>query len=283
MKEFATIPELRAALKPERAAGKRIGFVPTMGYLHEGHLALMREAKKRAEVLVVSIFVNPTQFGPKEDLEKYPRDIERDRKLCTEVGTDYLFVPSAAEMYPPDYSTYVEVFGISEGLCGAGRPGHFRGVATVVAKLFNIVSPDVALFGEKDWQQLAVIRRMSRDLNMDIEIAGVPTVREPDGLAMSSRNSYLSAEERRSALILYKALQRAQDMVNSGEIGADKIIAGLRELLASEPAVELEYLEVVDPDTLRPLSQVSGSALVAIAGRVGQTRLIDNKVIERKT
>ncbi len=260
--------------------GKKIGFVPTMGYFHEGHLTLIREAKKRADVVVVSIFVNPTQFGPNEDLDKYPRDLERDKRLAGGAGVDILFVPSTAEMYPDGYATYVEVVGDIAGvLCGRSRPGHFRGVATVVTKLLNIVEPDIALFGNKDWQQLAVIKRTVRDLNMGVEIVGVPTVREDDGLAMSSRNTYLTLEERKAALVLSHALRLAQDMVHTGKTGAREIIDALRNTIESERLIEVEYLEICDPESLSPIETVEAEALIAVAARVGKARLIDNALI----
>ncbi|MHB8841486.1 MAG: pantoate--beta-alanine ligase [Candidatus Aquicultor sp.] len=281
MLEIRTIRELRSALKEERARGKKIGFVPTMGYLHEGHLTLMREAKRLADVVVVSIFVNPTQFGPNEDLDKYPRDIEGDRGKAARAGVDFLFVPETQEMYPEGYSTSVEVVGnMTHVLCGRSRPGHFKGVATVVSKLLNIVEPDIALFGTKDWQQLAVIKRMVCDLNMDIEIVGVPTVREDDGLALSSRNTYLSLEERKAALALSRALRLAQDMVHRGKTNAREIAAELKETIENERLIELEYLEICDPESLSPVERIEGDTLIAIAARVGKTRLIDNALIK---
>jgi pantoate--beta-alanine ligase len=280
--EINTIAELKAMLSSERAKGKTIGFVPTMGYFHDGHLTLMREAASKADVVVVSIFVNPTQFGPNEDLDKYPQDLKHDRALAAGAGVDYLFVPSVDEMYPAGFKTFVEVEGITEGLCGRGRPGHFKGVATVVAKLLNIVKPEVAFFGEKDWQQLVVIKRMVADLNMDVQIVGVPTVREADGLAMSSRNSYLSARDRQAALALSKTLARANELVEAGERNAAKLMQKLRDFLATEKRVELEYIEAVDPESLAPVDEVKGDVLIALAARVGGTRLIDNTVIRQK-
>jgi len=280
MLEIKTIRELRSALKEERARGKKIGFVPTMGYMHEGHLALMREANRLADVVVVSIFVNPTQFGPNEDLGKYPRDIEGDRDKAAGVGVDFLFVPAVKEMYSEGYSTYVEGTGeMTHVLCGRSRPGHFKGVTTVVAKLLNIVEPDIALFGNKDWQQLAVIKRMVRDLNMDVEIIGVPTVRENGGVAMSSRNTYLSLEERKAALVLSKALRLAQDMVRTGKTNAGEIAAELKETIENEGLIEVEYLEVCDPESLSPVETIEANTLIAVAARVGKARLIDNALI----
>ncbi|MEW5705553.1 MAG: pantoate--beta-alanine ligase [Actinomycetota bacterium] len=282
MLEFNTIAELRKALKAERSKGKTTAFVPTMGYFHDGHLTLMREAKKRADCVVVSIFVNPTQFGPNEDLDKYPRNLERDRSLAAKVGVDFIFIPTVDEIYPKGYSTYIDVEGITNALCGRQRPGHFRGVATVVTKLLNIVQPDIALFGEKDWQQLIVIKRLVSDLNMDVEIIGIPTVREPDGLAMSSRNSYLSAKERSAALVISKSLTLAANMVDRGEASASKIASALKELIEKEKAVKLEYLEICDPETFAPVEEIKADTLVAIAAWVGKARLIDNTIIRPK-
>ncbi len=280
MLEINTVKELREAIGPEKAKGKKIGFVPTMGYFHEGHLALMREAKNRAGIVVVSIFVNPTQFGPNEDLDKYPRDLERDRGLAEGAGVDILFVPSAAEMYPDGYATYVEVAGdIADVLCGRSRPGHFRGVATIVAKLLNIVMPDAAFFGEKDWQQLVVIKRMVHDINMDVEIVGIPTVREADGLAMSSRNAYLNPKEREAALILSRALRLAHDIVKGGERDAARLSKALQGYIRAEKHVELEYLEVCDPESLAPVDKIAADTLVAVAAKIGKARLIDNTII----
>jgi pantoate--beta-alanine ligase len=263
-----------------RLRGKSIGFVPTMGYFHEGHLALMRRARDENDFLVVSLFVNPTQFGPNEDYDRYPRDLERDRSLAEKEGVDLLFVPSVQEMYPPGYATYVEVTGtLTSALCGARRPGHFRGVTTVVAKLFNIVKPHRAYFGEKDAQQLRVIRRMTEDLNFDVEIISIPTVREPDGLAMSSRNEYLSPEERQAALVLWRSLNLARSLVEVGERDADRIIAEMRKLIQSEPLARVDYIEIVDPKTLEKVQRIEGEVLVALAVFIGATRLIDNMVI----
>jgi len=281
--EINTVNEIRHALKSERSKGKTIGLVPTMGYFHDGHLALMREAKKRADIAVVSLFVNPTQFGPNEDLDKYPRDLVRDKRLAANVGVDYMFAPAVKEMYPDGYATHVSVGGITEVLCGRSRPGHFQGVATVVAKLLNIVLPDVALFGEKDWQQLAVIKKMARDLNIGVEIVGVPTVREEDGLAMSSRNTYLSPDERKAALAISSSLKLAQDMVDDGEADAGGLASRLRDAIGSEKLVELEYLEVVDPQSLMQVKEIDGEVLVAIAAKIGKTRLIDNALIRPKS
>jgi len=279
MKIFATIPEVRAALSASQVARKGVGLVPTMGALHEGHLSLVRAAKKQCDAVAVSIFVNPTQFGPTEDLAKYPRQIERDRALLEKEGVDILFAPSVQEIYGSGNSTWVLVEGLSDKLDGRSRPGHFRGVATVVAKLFNIIEPQAAFFGQKDAAQLAVIRRMVRDLNFPVEIIAGAIVREPDGLAMSSRNAYLSSEERSRALVLQRSLRRAEAEFQSGERTASKLISGALEVLASEPQVALEYLEMVDPDTLEPVERITQPALLAIAARVGSTRLIDNVLL----
>ncbi|MBS3908849.1 MAG: pantoate--beta-alanine ligase [Actinobacteria bacterium] len=279
MFETHTIVELRKKLGAARAENRRVGFVPTMGYFHEGHLTLMREAKKRADVVVVSIFVNPTQFGPSEDFEKYPVDLDRDRAMAESVDVDILFTPSAGEIYPEGYATSVNVEGIADVLCGKSRPGHFSGVATVVAKLLNIVEPDIAVFGEKDWQQLAVVRRIAADLNIDSEIVGVPTVREADGLAMSSRNAYLSAGERKAALVLAKALKIAQEMVDKNIRESAEVERAMRDVIEAESLVEIEYLEVRDAQSLAEVAKIAGDTLIAIAARVGGTRLIDNAVV----
>jgi pantoate--beta-alanine ligase len=259
--------------------GKRIAFVPTMGCLHEGHLALMREGRKRGDVLVVSIFVNPTQFGPHEDLQAYPRDMDRDVRLCESVGVDIVFTPESDDMYDQRNETYVNLGELPRYLCGPSRPGHFRGVATVVAKLFNMVKPQVALLGEKDYQQLLIIRRMVQDLNMDVQIVAVPTVRESDGLAMSSRNSYLSEEERHSALALYKSLQLARQRVSDGIRNSKEIVEEISELISSHPHTKKDYVALCDPETLRNVKRVDKPSLLALAVWVGKTRLIDNTVL----
>jgi len=279
MKLFATIPDVRAVLSDARMNRKRVGLVPTMGALHEGHLSLVRAAKKRCDAVVVSIFVNPTQFGPTEDLAKYPRQMERDCALLEEEGVDILFAPSVEEIYGSGNITWVMVEGLSEKLDGRSRPGHFRGVATVVAKLVNIIEPHVAFFGQKDAAQLAVIRRMVRDLNFPVEIVAGAIVREPDGLAMSSRNAYLSPEERGRALVLQRSLRRAETEFQSGQRIAAKLTSTALEVLASEPKVAVDYLEVVNPDTLEPVERITQTALLAIAARVGSTRLIDNVLL----
>lgn len=273
------VREVRNASRGARSRGGRVGLVPTMGYLHEGHLALVRRARELAEFVVVSIFVNPTQFGPNEDFERYPRDWERDSALCRGAGVDLVFAPPVEELYPDGAQTWVTVEDLAGPLCGAGRPGHFRGVATVVAKLFHAVEPDVAVFGEKDYQQLQVIRRMARDLLMPVRIEGVPTVREADGLALSSRNVYLKGEQRGQARALSRALARAQELVSAGEERADPILSAVRGLL-QEAGVRVEYAELRHPETLVPVESVRPRALLALAASVGPTRLIDNRVLQ---
>jgi pantoate--beta-alanine ligase len=276
MKILHTIEEMRTACRAERSGSKRLGFVPTMGALHEGHLSLVRAAKTACDVVAASIFVNPTQFGPNEDLAKYPRTFERDRDLLEEAGVNLLFAPSAEEMYPAGATTWVTVEGLSDKLDGRSRPGHFRGVTTIVAKLFHIVAPDAAFFGQKDAAQVAIIRRMVRDLNLSVEIVACPIVREADGLAMSSRNAYLDPQQRQQALVLHRALMRLKKSWESGERDAQKLLAAGCEEIATEKSVRLDYLEIVDPGTLDPMEPVSSGALVAVAAFVGPTRLIDN-------
>ena len=260
-------------------AGK-VGLVPTMGYLHEGHLSLVRRARQDCEHVVVSIFVNPTQFGPKEDLSKYPRDLDRDLSLLEPLGVDLVWPPSSEEMYPPGYQTWVEVEGITRPLEGAMRPGHFRGVTTVVAKLFNAVQPHRAYFGQKDAQQAAVIRQMARDLSYPLEVVVCPIVREPDGLAMSSRNVYLDPEQRKAATVLYRSLCAAKEDHDDGERDAEKIRGKMKEVLASEPLAEVQYVSCADYNTLEELETVTGNALLSMAVFVGKTRLIDNMILE---
>lgn len=259
-----------------RNKGKIIAFVPTMGYLHEGHLSLMREGRRRADIVIASVFVNPTQFGPQEDLASYPRDFERDCALMESAQVDIVFHPRAEDMYPDGFQSYVTVEKVSQPLCGRSRPHHFRGVATVVAKLFNIIKPHVALFGWKDFQQVVVIQRMVKDLNFDLEIVGCPTMREPDGLAMSSRNTYLSAEERKEALGLKQALDEASALVRGGEREAAAILARVRQVLSERPGIRLDYVELRHPETLENIERIEGPTLLAIAAYVGRTRLIDN-------
>jgi len=267
---------MRAASRTARRAGIRLGLVPTMGALHEGHLSLVRAAKSSCQVVAASIFVNPTQFGPNEDLAKYPRPIERDRKLLEDEGVDLLFAPSVEEMYPRGAMTWVTVEELSDKLDGRSRPGHFRGVTTIVAKLFHAVEPDAAFFGQKDAAQAAIIRRMVRDLKFSVEIVVCPIVREPDGLAMSSRNAYLDQPQRKQALVLQRSLMRVKQLAEAGESVADQLIAAAKEVFVEEPAVRLDYFEIVNPDSLDPVRDVSKGALVAVAAFVGSTRLIDN-------
>ncbi|OPX84460.1 MAG: Pantothenate synthetase [Pelotomaculum sp. PtaB.Bin104] len=276
---FSKVDEIRDFVRSTRATGQKIGFVPTMGYLHEGHLELMRWAKKHCGIVVVSIFVNPTQFGPQEDFAQYPRDLERDAQMAESVGVDAIFNPSVAEMYPSGYCTYVDVVRITERLCGLSRPGHFRGVATVVAKLFNIINPDQAFFGQKDAQQVLVIRRMAADLNMDLEVVTVPTVRESDGLAMSSRNIYLNPEQRQAALVLYRSLKKAEEAVNAGQRDTFIIRQLVVDTIASEPLAEIDYVEIYSYPDLEPVTKMLGPVLLALAVKIGRTRLIDNIIL----
>jgi len=276
MKICTTVDAMRAACHAEKHAGRRLGLVPTMGALHEGHLSLVRAARAACEVVAASIFVNPTQFGPNEDLAKYPRSFERDRDLLEKEGVALLFAPSVEEMYPRGATTWVTVEGLSGKLDGRSRPGHFRGVTTIVAKLFQIIQPDSAFFGQKDAAQAAIIRRMVRDLNLPVEIVVCPIVREPDGLAMSSRNAYLDPTQRRQAMVLHRSLMRVQELAAQGLRKAATLIEAGRQEFAKEGSVRLDYFEIVDPDTLDPVEEVSRGALVAVAAFVGTTRLIDN-------
>jgi pantoate--beta-alanine ligase len=271
-----TIEDMRAASRAERRGNKRLGFVPTMGALHEGHLSLVRDAKASCDAVAASIFVNPTQFGPAEDLAKYPRSFDRDRELLEKEGVELLFAPSVEEMYPAGAVTWVTVEGLSGKLDGRSRPGHFRGVTTVVAKLFHIVEPDAAFFGQKDAAQVAIVRRMVRDLNFPVEIVACPIVREPDGLAMSSRNAYLDEQQRKQALVLHRSLLRVKKSWDAGERRASNLVAVGCEEIAAEKSVRLDYFEIVDPDSLNAVERVAEGALVAVAAFVGTTRLIDN-------
>ena len=282
MKICKTIQEMRAECRAVRRAGQRLGLVPTMGALHEGHISLVRAARAKCDVVAASIFVNPTQFGPTEDLGKYPRSFERDCEMLEREGVELLFAPTVEEMYPAGGTTWVTVEGLSDKLDGRSRPGHFRGVATVVAKLFHIVEPDAAFFGQKDAAQVAIIRRMVRDLNMPVEIVVGPIVREADGLAMSSRNAYLDDAQRRQALVLHRALLRVQALADAGERNAGRLIAAGREEFAAEASMRLDYFEIVNAETLDPVEDVSGGALVAVAGYVGSTRLIDNILLANR-
>lgn len=279
LKVIDSIKEMQSHSETLRLSGKTISFVPTMGYFHEGHLSLMREARKTADHVVVSIYVNPTQFGPKEDFSKYPRDFERDVQMARSVGVDVIFFPSNPEMYPNAYQTYVDVEKVTQNLCGMSRPGHFRGVTTICCKLFNIVKPHSAIFGKKDYQQLAAIKRMVADLNMDLEIIGLPTFREPDGLAMSSRNVYLSPEERASALTLVGALKLAQKLYAKGERNATEIIRQAEQLIKSANFTDIDYIKICDTATLEDANEIQGEVVMALAVKVGKTRLIDNSVL----
>jgi len=273
------IEEVPREVRAARACGQRVGLVPTMGALHEGHASLLRAARADGGLVVASIFVNPTQFGPAEDFSQYPRAIERDLEICRREDVDLVFAPSAAEMYPAGFATTVHVAGMTDKMCGALRPGHFGAVCTVVAKLLNIALPDVAYFGEKDAQQLAIIRQMVKDLNFPVEIRGCPTVRDPDGLALSSRNVHLSPTERRQALALSASLAEAREAVRAGERDAGRLAEGVRQRLKAAEGVDLQYVAVVDPDTLEDLTQVADTVLVAVAAKVGATRLIDNVLL----
>jgi len=276
MKTVNTISEIRQITKEWKAKGFSIGFVPTMGYLHEGHKSLIEKARVENDKVVVSIFVNPTQFGPNEDFEKYPRDLEKDAALCSDAGADLIFAPEVNEMYPEGSHTFVDVEGITEGLCGEKRPGHFRGVCIVVSKLFNIVSPHRAYFGEKDAQQLAVIKRMVNDLNFDIEVKGCPIIREEDGLAKSSRNTYLSAEERIAARVLSRSLNKGKEALSKGERDSDNLKNIILNELNSEPLAKIDYVEIVDSSTLKSIKNIEKPILTAMAVYIGKTRLIDN-------
>ena len=280
MEIIDTAANMQQRCEEIRLTGKSIACVPTMGFLHEGHLELIREGKRRADVLVISIFVNPTQFGPAEDYEEYPRDMEGDISKAREIGVDIVFTPSVEEMYPVELQTKVVVERVTQHLCGLSRIGHFEGVATVVAKLLNIIKPHFAIFGQKDFQQLAVIRRMVRDLNMDIEVIGVPTLREPDGLAMSSRNKYLNPEERESALCLKRSIDMAHGLTKEGERNASRIRSAIQRLILSHPFTNIEYISICDPFTMEDIDTIEAECLLALAVKVGKTRLIDNSLIK---
>jgi len=280
MRIIESIAEMQQAAEGWRCDGKRIGLVPTMGYLHEGHLELMRSLRPQCDILVISIFVNPAQFAPNEDFERYPRDLERDIRLASAVGVDIGFIPEVAEIYPEGYQTYVTVTEVAAPLCGRSRPIFFRGVATVVAKLFHMVKPHVAVFGEKDFQQLVTVRRMVQDLDMEVEIIGHPTVREADGLAMSSRNAYLTPEQRPKAVRLNQSLKRAQALVQGGEQAGEVILNKVREVLDEDNDVRIDYAELCDPATLQPVTRVEGPTLLALAVHVGVARLIDNAILK---
>ena len=279
MKRLPTIAEMKAACRQVTHSGKTLGFVATMGALHDGHLSLVRASKSRCDVTAVSIFVNPLQFGPAEDLAKYPRTLERDAAMLEQLGVDLLFIPGVDEMYPPGAQTYVTVEELSNKLDGASRPGHFRGVATVVAKLLEIVRPDCAFFGQKDAAQVAVLRKMVNDLNLDVEVVVCPIVREKDGMAMSSRNAYLTPEQRQQALVLHRSLMRVRAAANAGERDTARLIEVGKQVIAEEPGARLDYFAIVHPDTLDPVSDLARGALVAVAAYVGSTRLIDNLLL----
>jgi pantoate--beta-alanine ligase len=279
LKIYTSIDEMRSASRAARQSGRRLGLVPTMGALHEGHLSLVRAARSSADIVAASIFVNPTQFGPNEDLAKYPRSFERDRDLLQSEGVELLFAPSVEEMYSAGAVTWVTVEELSNKLDGRSRPRHFRGVTTVVSKLFHIVEPDVAFFGQKDAAQVAIIRRMVRDLNLPVHITVCPIVREPDGLAMSSRNAYLDPEQRKEALVLQRSLLVVQQLIEQGENSAGNLIVAGRHEFADKPSVRLDYFEIVNPDTLDPIQAIEDRALIAVAAYVGSTRLIDNLLI----
>ena len=278
MKIVGTVKEVREQVKEWKKQGLSVGFVPTMGYLHEGHKSLMDAARKGNDKVVVSIFVNPMQFGPTEDLATYPRDLDHDAALCESAGVDLIFHPEAEEMYEKDFCSFVDMTGLTEGLCGKTRPIHFRGVCTVVNKLFNIVTPDHAYFGQKDGQQLAVIKRMVRDLNMDIEIVGCPIIREEDGLAKSSRNTYLSSEERKAALILSKTVALGKELAKT-EKDANKVVEAMKKNIETEPLAKIDYVEAVDALSMAPVEKLEGTCMLAMTVYIGKTRLIDNTLI----
>jgi pantoate--beta-alanine ligase len=279
MKIIASIPEMKAAVGQHRSSSRTIGLVPTMGFLHEGHLSLVRATRKKVDVTVVSIFVNPTQFGPKEDFKAYPRDLARDCALLEKEGADYVFYPEASQIYPDGYKTYVEVHDLQDKLCGRSRPGHFRGVCTVVLKLFQIVEPDFAFFGQKDAQQAIILRKMVQDLNLNVQVEVMPIIREPDGLAMSSRNTYLNAEERAAALVLSRSLEGARSQVDQGERTPDVILGAMRAMVEREPLARIDYIEAVNTQDLNPVHEIGPGTLIALAIYVGKTRLIDNIII----
>ena len=280
MKVAKTVESVRRLVKAARSAGRTIGFVPTMGALHIGHISLIEAARKDCDFVIVSIFVNPTQFGPSEDFAKYPRPLKADLNICRKAGVNLVFVPTPKAMYPGENLSWVDVEKLSGPLCGKFRPGHFRGVATVCAKLFNIVLPDFAFFGQKDAQQAIVIKKMVADLNMPLEIVVCPTVREENGLAMSSRNQYLTAQQKKDAAFIYKSLQKCRQMIKQGGRDTKKIIAEMRKILKQIPSVEIQYISIVDAETLQNIDKVTGKTLAAVAVKVGSTRLIDNILIE---
>ncbi|MBU4343730.1 MAG: pantoate--beta-alanine ligase [Candidatus Omnitrophica bacterium] len=279
MRAYKGIRSLVKEIEATKRQGKTIGFVPTMGCLHDGHLSLIRKARRDADCVVVSIFVNPAQFGPNEDLKKYPRDIKRDLGLLRASGVDIVFAPGIKSLYPDKFSTYVDVGDLTSGLCGASRPGHFRGVATIVVKLFNIIKPGIAYFGQKDAQQAILIKKMVHDLNMDVKIKIMPIIREKDGLAMSSRNKYLSSQERKKALSLNRSLESAKDLYKKGERDSYKIIKKMQGMIPQNNGTKIDYIDVVDIEDLKSVKRISGKTLVALAVKVGKTRLIDNTIL----
>ncbi|MGD2295800.1 MAG: pantoate--beta-alanine ligase [Candidatus Aminicenantes bacterium] len=282
MRTIAKAKEMHKAVLEEKSRGRSIGFVPTMGFLHEGHLSLVRESVRRADVTVVSVYVNPTQFGPQEDFKQYPRDIDRDTELVRSEGVNYLFLPDNQEVYPDAYKTYVEVHDLQDKLCGRSRPGHFRGVCTVVLKLFSIVDPDMAFFGQKDAQQAIILQRMTQDLDLGVKIEVMPIVREEDGLALSSRNAYLNKKERNAARVLSASLEEARVMVENGERDAGQIIERMKEMIGREPLAQIDYVEIVDTENLDPVQKIEKKALAALAVFIGKVRLIDNTILQVK-
>lgn len=280
MQIVSTVEEVRKQVKKWREEGLSVGLVPTMGYLHEGHKSLIDKAVEQNDRVVVSVFVNPIQFGPNEDLATYPRDLERDAALCENAGANLIFHPEPENMYESDFCSFIDMDGLTKGLCGKTRPTHFRGVCTVVGKLFNIVEPDRAYFGQKDAQQLAVIRRMVRDLNFNLEVIGCPIIREDDGLAKSSRNTYLSKEERKAAVILHKGLLHGEELVKAGEKSAATVKQAITEIIESEPLAKIDYVEIVNFDNIETIETIDGSILAAVAVYIGKTRLIDNFIYE---
>lgn len=282
MKIITDISKMKAEIKSLKYKGKIIGLVPTMGYLHEGHLSLVRESIKKTDCTVVSIFVNPAQFGPREDFKEYPRDLNRDYKILEKEGVDYIFYPRDSEMYPMGYKTYIEVHGLQDRLCGFSRHGHFKGVCTVVLKLFNIINPDISFFGQKDAQQAIILKRMVRDINLDVKINVLPILRDKNGLALSSRNSYLTQEQRNAALSLSRSLKLARQMIESGERKTEKIIQKMKVTIESEPFTRIDYVEIVDLEELNPIDRIDKEVLIAIAVFVGKIRLIDNIIVKIK-
>ncbi len=280
MEVAKTIESVRRLVKAARSKGKKIGFVPTMGALHIGHISLIEAAVKKCDFVVVSIFVNPTQFGPSEDFEKYPRPFEADLEICRKADVDVVFTPTAEQMYPKENLTWVNVEKLTEQLCGQSRPGHFRGVTTVCAKLFNIVMPDVAFFGQKDAQQAIVIKRMVADLNIPLEVIVCPTVRQSDGLAVSSRNQYLTEQEKKDATYVYKSLEECRKLIDSGTTDSEIIVAKMRKILNQAPSIKIEYVSIVDAEMMQPVGDITGRVLVAVAVRIGSSRLIDNILVD---